>query len=192
MLACFHLKAVIRLDNLRVHLIVSFLFIRVKREYVIKRDKKEFLVLYQIKAGKEKKIASLKSVLLKKDKDEATDISIVDLFKIILQNRRDRKESAFSYLNKKSRFNVNTEVALGVGDAYYTALLCGLLAAVGGSFCAAYKEKKRQFRISVGPVYNQLSFSLHLDCIITITPANIILGYFIYKIRTRGKENASD
>ena len=160
---------------------------------MLKRDKKEFLVLYWLKAGKEKKIASLQSVILKKNKDEATDISIVDLFKIILQNRRNRdKESAFSYLNKKSRFDVNIQIALGVGDAYYTALLCGWLIAIGGSFCTVYTKKKRQFQISVSPEFNRLSFSLHLDCIIAITPANIILGYFIYKIRKRGKKHASD
>ena len=192
LLACFHLKAVLRLDNLRVHLTVTFLFIRVHREYVIKRDRKEFLVFYQLKDGEEKRIDSLKHIILKKDKDEATNISIVDLIKIIMQNRKSKKESAFAYLNKKSTFDVRIRVSLGVGDAYYTALLCGLLAAIGGSFCAVYTQKKKQFHFSVNPTFNQLSFSLQADCIIAITPANIILGYFIYKIRTRGKKHASD
>ena len=192
MLACFHLKAVIRLDNLRVHLSVSFLFIRIKREYELKRESKEFLVLFQLLDGKEKRIASLKSIILKKDKDKATEISIVDLFKIVVQNRKDKKDSAFAYLNKKSRFDVQIQISLGVGDAYYTALLCGMLVAIGGSVCAVYSQEKKQFRISVQPEFNQLKFSLQTDCIIAITPANIIIGYFIYKIRTRGKEHASD
>lgn len=192
LLACFHIKAVMRLDNLRVYVSVSYLFIRIKREYVIKTDKKEFLVIYQIKNGNEKKIASLKSILLKNHKGEATDISIIDAARIIFQNREPKKKNVFSYLNKKSSFDVQLQVSLGVGDAYYTALLCGWLAAIGGSFCAVYSQNKKLFRFSVKPEFNRLSFSLQSDCIITITPANIILGYFIYKIKTRGKKHASD
>lgn len=159
---------------------------------MLKRDRKEFLMLYQLKNGEEKKIDSLKHIILKNGKGEATDISIVDLIKIVFQNRRNKKDSAFAYLNQKSTFDVRIQFSLGVGDAYYTALLCGWLVAIGSAFCAVYTQANKQFHISVSPEFNRLSFSLQSDCIIAITPANIIIGYFIYKKRTRGKKNASD
>jgi hypothetical protein len=155
-------------------------------------DKKELLLIFEIKKGKQKKIASLKSLLFRKRKGEPTEISFVDLLKVIVQNRRSKEKNAFSFLNKKSRFQVLIQVALGAGDAYYTGMLCGWAAALGSSLCAAFSRKKKNFRISVKPEFNRQSFSLHADCIIAIKPANIILGYFIYKNKARRQKNASD
>ncbi len=186
------LKAEIRQDNLRVHLGIRFLFIHIRREYEIRPDSGGYLALYELKKKEEKKVTTLRK-LLAKDKGEASEVSLVNLLKIVGQNRREGKErKAFSYLNKKSRFDVGIMAAIGIGDAYYTALLCGWVAAVGNAFCAAYTRGNKHFRISVKPEFNRLSFSLQTNCIIAITLANIILGYFIYKMKTRGKENASN
>ncbi len=185
-------KAVIRLDNLRSSLIVSFLFIRIKRDYIVKKDKTDFFALYRSAHGKEKRIASLKSIIFKNQKEQVTDISLINLIKLAIQNRGKKRESLFYYLNKRSRIRADIAVELGAGDAYYTALLCGLAVSVGSALCAVYSTEKKNFKMSVKPLFNKRSFSVHADCIITITPANIIIGYIIYKIKARGKENASD
>ena len=185
------LTAAIRLDNLHVHMTVSFLFIRIKREYVIRRDRKDFLALWRLRKETEKKVNTLRAVLLGKGKH--TEAPLVEVIKIAIQKNRKRTEkSLFEYLYKRIRFNASFFVTMGAGHAYYTALLCGWTAAVGGSLCAAYTRKKKRFSVSVKPEFNRLRFSLHADCIIAMIPANIILGYFIYKIRSRSKKNASD
>jgi hypothetical protein len=127
------------------------------------------------------------------DKAEPTGISIIDILRITLQSRRSRKdENPFSFLNIKSRFDLRAGVVLGVGDVYYTALLCGWIAAAGSGLCAALTRKSKSYHITVSPSYNKRFFSLKANCIIAITPANIIIGYFIYKIKIRGKKHASD
>ena len=192
LIAC-PLKAEIRVDNLRVNLKVTFPFISVRREYALRWDKQECIVIYRIKKGEKKRIASLKSLLLKKQKDVPEDISCIKALRITMQNRQKRKDvNALAYLNKKSRVRAQVRISIGAGDAYNTALLCGWAAALGGSLCAAFTKNNKYYHIAVKPEFNRLLFSLRADCIIAITPANIILGYIIYKIRARRNQHASD
>ncbi len=186
-------KAVIRLDNLRAQFCITLLFIHYKREYLVEKDKEDYFVIYKLTKGEKKRIASLKSIIYKRDETAATEATIANMIKIVIQNQKDRdKKGAYSYLNKKSRIDARFLITAGTGEAYYTALLCGWIVTIGGSICAVYTRGTKNFRISVKPEFNKRIFSLHADCIIAITPANIILGYIIYKIRTRGKKHASD
>ena len=90
LIAC-PLKAEIRTDNLRVNLKVTFLFIPVRREYTFSWNKQECIVIYRIKKGEKKRIASLKSLLLKKQKDVPEDISCIKALRITMQNRQKTK-----------------------------------------------------------------------------------------------------
>jgi Protein of unknown function (DUF2953). len=189
LLVIFRLKAVTRLENRNIRITVSFLFFRIKKEYVFKREKGELFVLYQLSRKGEKRVISFSDIFRKKEK--VAGITVADTYKMIAPHYH-RKNNAFYYLNRKVHFDTNIKIALGVGDAYVTALLCGLVIAIGGSLCAVYSQNTKRFKISVKPEFSRQLFSVHADCIIAITPANIILGYIIYKIRTRGKKHASD
>jgi hypothetical protein len=164
---------------------------RIRREYEIRRDRKELYALYELKKDQEKKLASVRTLIA--GKKAPTGIRLIDILWFRLKNRRSLKAARpFSYLYKKSRLDLRAEVIVGIGDVFDTALLCGWLAAAGRGLCAAFSRRNKTFRITVSPSYNKRFFSLRANCIIAISPANIIIGYFIYKIKIRGKKHASD
>ncbi|MEM5770858.1 MAG: hypothetical protein AAGU32_21635, partial [Bacillota bacterium] len=171
---------------------VTWLFLRImKREYRIGRDNNRAVVLYRQLKNQEQIVTTLTEILFKEKPDR--DASLLALIKLAIQSRYERRQaSPWLTVLERSRVVLRLYVGLGVGDAFATAMVCGLLIAVGNAVCAANSTKRESYRLSVKPIFNGTTFSLEGDCIIDITPANIILGYFIYKLKARGKKHASD
>jgi len=185
-------RAVIRLENWRLYLRVHWLFIRiVNREYRFGRDENRVISLFRVLKNKENKETTLTEVLFTEKPDP--NASIFTLIKLAIKSRYERRQtSAWFTILERSHVDLRLYARLGVGDAFATAMTCGLLGTVGNAVCAAGSTKREHYRLLVRPDFSHASFSLEGDCIIVITPANIILGYFIYKLKTRGNKHASD
>jgi hypothetical protein len=183
---------IFRLENKRLLFHVDWLFIRLmKREYRIGRDEEKVLSLYRIMKTREQKVTTLTEVLFEEKPDR--NASLFSLIKLAIKSRHERNRvSPWLIVLEISNVDLRLGTEVGTGDAFLTAMTCGLLTTVGNAICAANSTKREHYRVFVQPEFEHRSFSLYGDCIITATPANIIRGYFIYKIRARGKKNASN
>lgn len=191
-LTATRVHGVFRLENECVHFTVSWISIQImKREYRVGRDENRVVALYRMLKTREEKVTTLTEVLFTEKPDR--DASLLKLIQAAIQSRKERKQvSPWFGILKRSWVDLRLNIEVGTGDAFVTAMACGLLITVGSAVCAAISTKRENYRLFVQPAFSRLSFSIRGDCIIDIAPANIILGYFIYKFKSRGKEHASD
>ena len=144
----------------------------IRRQYEVRREKCEIFTLYCVDKPQPKRVFSL-----------------LDIIKTAQEKRRKRKSNEkargrlFAFINKKSKYQLRFQLDIGLDDAFATAMLCGTLQSAAGALMAAVKKDKRHhISITVRPVFSKRSFSLRTDCIITLSLANIIIGYAMYKI----------
>jgi hypothetical protein len=177
------IKAVVAADNGNINVSVFLLgIIKLQKKYVIKREPDVVLRLYLITRKGLKPVIALPDIVKKIKETVATDIAFLDLITVILQSlRKKQKNSAFSYIYRKARFNLAVDIKLGIEDAFLTAIVCGILNAASGAAGAVFNNNKHQMRVKVTPEFSKLFFSAHINCIIALTPADIIIGYAIYK-----------
>jgi hypothetical protein len=183
----FKIKAVIKADNANINVVVSYLgIIKIRKDYVVHRDEKSVFALYLVTKKGLKPTTTLADIIKKVKKKVPTDIAIVDLITVITQSARKKdKNSAFSYIYKKIRYDISIDVLIGIEDAFFTAVVCGILNAAAGAVLAVYNKKNRTIRVKAFPEFSNLKFSVKADCIIALAPADIIIGYAIYKKNKR-------
>jgi hypothetical protein len=61
-------------------------------------------------------------------------------------------------------------------------MLCGIVQSTASAIAAVAKNSRHNISVYVRPVFPKRSFSSRSDCIITLSLANIIIGYLMYKI----------
>ena len=142
-----------------------------RRRYEVRREYGELLTLYSV------------------DKKEKRVISVIDALKSFNTSKKKSNEKGrnklFEYINDKSKYKIDIKISIGLDDAFLTAICCGLLNTVIGSLMIFNKDKRHRIIIKTYPVFQNRSFSFFGDCIITLSLANIIIGYMIYKINKR-------
>lgn len=177
------IKAVVVADNGNINVSVFLLgIIKLQKKYVIKREPDVVLRLYLITRKGLKPVITLPEIVKKIKETVATDIAVIDIITVILQSlRKKQKNSAFSYIYRKAKYNIAVDIKLGLEDAFLTAIVCGILNAASGAAGAVFNNKKHQVRAKATPEFSKLFFSAHINCIIALTPADIIIGYAIYK-----------
>ena len=143
----------------------------IHRKYEVRRERGEIFTLYCVDKPEPKRVFSL-----------------LDFIKTADERRRKRKSNEkargrlFSFINRKSKYQMHFQLDIGLDDAFATAMVCGTLQAAAGAAMASVKDKRHHISFSVRPVFSKRSFSLYADCIITLSLANIIIGYAMYKI----------
>ncbi|MDD5017748.1 MAG: hypothetical protein PHO15_06600 [Eubacteriales bacterium] len=167
------IKADIHTDNAEFSIAVYILgIIKIKRKYVIRREKKKILTLYRI--GKnEKEIISLHDIIQKNKKTRLT------------VKEKGAAKKAIKYIFGKTELRIKINSAAGINDAYTTAMVCGLTGVFLNAAGAVTDSKRHSIKVRVKPVFDRQFLSIKADCIIALTPANIIIGYIIYKINKR-------
>jgi hypothetical protein len=179
----FRIKAVIDIDN--GDIVVSVFFVRIiklQKKYVIKHEPDVLLKLYLRTRKGLKPVIGLPEVITKIKKTVATDIAFIDAITVFLQSlRKKQKKSAFNYIYRKARFNIGIDIKLGIEDAFLTAIVCGILNAASGAACAIYNSEKREVNVRAYPDFSNMMFWIKANCIIKLAPADIIIGYVIYK-----------
>ena len=142
-----------------------------RRRYEVRREFGDLLTLYSV------------------DKKERRVISVTDIFKSFKGPEKKGSEKGrkklFGYINSKSKYKIDIKITIGLDDAFLTAICCGLMNTVIGSLMILNKDKRHRVVIKTLPVFQNRSFSFFADCIITLSLANIIIGYMIYKINKR-------
>lgn len=181
----FKIKAVIKADNNNISIGVRYLFIRLGRKYVIKYEESTLLTLYQITKKGLEKITTFPEIVSKITKTAPADITFNDLITALTRSFRKKEKGLFYYIYKRININVEAAIRLGLEDALLTAIGCGLVNASAGTACAVYNTKKQIFRFKAYPEFSKLFFSINADCIIALAPADIIIGYAIYKKNKR-------
>lgn len=153
--------------------LVLLWFIRLRRIFVLKRDKDGIALLCEIK----------------KDGSENVKYSLAELICRLNKKKRNKKERArsegFNYVYKKMKIDFKAKIDIGLGDACLTALFCGALKAAFGFVKKAGKPKNHIVSVDIKPDFTKQLYRILADCIITVTPANIIIGYFIYQLKLR-------
>lgn len=181
----FRIKAVIKADNGDISVSVNYLFMRFGKKYAVRYEESTLLTLYQITKKGLKKVITFPEVVRKITKTETTDITFIDLITVLTQSFRKKEKSPFYYIFKKINYDIEVIIKLGLEDAFLTAIGCGLLNAAAGTACAVYNTENHLFRLKTYPEFSKLFFSIDADCIIALTPADIIIGYAVYKKNKR-------
>lgn len=168
------IKVVLQIEQCEINATLVLLsFIRLHRKYLLKRDKDSIALLCEVK----------------KDGSEKTKLSLSELICRLNKKKQNKKERArsegFNYVYKKMDIEFKARIDVGLGDACLTALFCGVLKAVFGFVKKAGKPKNHIVSIDIKPVFTKQLYRIFADCIITVSPANIITGYFIYQKKLR-------
>lgn len=181
------IKAVIKADNGDISVTISFLhIIRLRKKYIVKYEDKTILSLYLKTKKGLKPVISLPDAVRRISRSELTDITFVDFITVFTQSlRKKKKKTAFNYIIARTKYDIVIELKLGLDDAFYTAIACGLFNTAAGTACAILNAKKHILRIKSYPEFSKLFISVNADCIITLSPADIIIGYAIYKKNKR-------
>jgi hypothetical protein len=179
----FRIKAVIDVNNGDIKVdIIFFHIIKLQKKYVIKHEPDVLLKLYLITRKGLKPVISLPEIVNKIRKTSPTDIAFIDVITMFLQSfRKKQKKSVFNYLYRKASYDLAIDLQIGVEDAFWTAMACGLVNAASGVVCAVNNTKKHIIRVKTYPEFSKLVFSINVNCIITLSPADIIIGYVISK-----------
>lgn len=142
-----------------------------RRRYEVRRQSGELLTLFSV------------------DKNEKRIISVTDIIKSFRMPKKDSdtkgRNKLFGYINGKSRYTIKIKSNIGLDDAFATAICCGFLNTLIGSLMVLNKDIRHKVNVNVFPVFQKRSFSFDADCIITLSLANIIIGYMIYKKNKR-------
>ncbi len=168
------IKAVLRIEQCNIKATFILLgFIRLHQKILLKRDKNSIALL----------------CLVKKDGSEKVKLSLAELICRLDRRKQNKKERArsegFDYVYKKMGIEFTALIDVGLGDACLTALICGALKAVFGFIKKAGKPDNHIVNVDIRPVFSKQSYRILADCIITVSAANIIIGYFIYQIKKR-------
>ncbi len=144
--------------------------IRLHKKYYIKREEKEIITLYEERKKGDKRITSLRDIIRKGKRKKKPDEA----------QKRARKK-AFKYVIKRTYLKINLDLTMGINDAYTTAMVCGFAEVVSGAAGAVIGNKLHTINVKIMPVFSKQFISLKANCIIALSPADIIIGYVIYK-----------
>jgi hypothetical protein len=143
----------------------------IHRKYELRREKVEIYTLYCVDKPKPKRVFSLLDIIKTMEKKKRKP-----------KTNETARGKLFAYINDKSAYHLRFHFDIGLDDAFATAMVCGAVQAAGGAAAALVKDKRHHIKISVRPIFSKRSFSSYTDCIITLSLANIIIGYAMYKI----------
>ncbi len=137
-----------------------------RKEFVFRRDPEHFLVLKGIQKDGEKFFTS-----------------VIDLIKVTTPKgeKKTNTKAALSYLHLKAAYDIDIEFEVGISDAFTTAMASGFLNAVIGTLYSMRKNKNMHVKWKVNPQFTKQVLILKANCIIKLTPANIMIGFMIYK-----------
>lgn len=166
LLLILNIKAEIIANNNSIIVYVFFLKIKlINRRYTIERVKNKLAVLYWHKKKSKIEIANLHDIITSKVKD----------------SKKLARKKMTKYLLKRAHSDLSAKITIGVGDACLSANLCGLLGIAANVAAGIYATCNHNFNVQIKPHFTLKQFSLHADCIIKLSMANIIIGYIIYK-----------
>lgn len=168
------IKAVLQFEQGHIKAMLVLLgFIRIRFHYAIIRDKSSILRLVQIK----------------KDGSEKTKLTLAEIICRLNKKKKTHKEhsrsAGFDYVYRKMRIEIRANLILGLGDAFATAIASGLLKTAFGIMQKAGKPRHHHITINVRPNFQKPAYIFSGDCIITLSPVNIIVGYIIYQKHLR-------
>jgi len=143
----------------------------IRRKYEVRREKVEIFTLYAVDNPQPRRVFSLLDIIKTTQKKKKKPKS----------NEKARGK-LFRYINGKASYKLNLHLEIGLDDAFATAMVCGAVQAAAGSLMALAEGKKHHINISVRPSFSKRTFSSFLDCIITMSLANIIIAYAMYKM----------
>lgn len=138
-----------------------------RREFVFRRDKDTFLTLYGIQKRGEKLVLSLDD--------------LIRLFTPKKEEKKTNTKEALTYIHSKAVYDINIKFVVSTGDASLTALSCGLLQIVLGTLYAMRKNPRIKMKAIVLPEFSKQTLCFESDCIIKVSPVNIMIGYMIHK-----------
>lgn len=163
------IKAAVRIDQSDINAKLRLLyFIPIKWRFVLRRDKTSIIRLIRIKKdGSEKTMISLAELICRLDKKKQT-------------HKEHARSAAFNHVYERMNIEINAKAQIGLGDAFATAMLCGALSMGFGIAQRIGKPKHHRIKLAVLPVFTKQLYSFCADCIITLSPVNIIVGYIIY------------
>lgn len=143
----------------------------IHRKYEVRREKVEIFTLYCVDKPEPKRVFSLLDIIKTTEKRKRKP-----------KTNETARGKLFKYINSKSIYQLRFQLDIGLGDAFATAMVCGTVQAIAGAAMTSVKDKRHHVSIRVRPVFSKRSFSSYADCIITLSLANIIIGYAMYKI----------
>jgi hypothetical protein len=138
-----------------------------RREFVFRRDKEKFLTLYGIQKEGEKLVLSLD-----------------DLVRLATPKKKEKKtntKEALTYIHSHAAYDIKIKFEIGTGDAYLTALSCGFLQIVIGTLYSMRRNPRMKVKAIVMPEFSKQQLCFESDCIIKVSPVNIMIGYMIHK-----------
>lgn len=166
------IKIVVRAAQCRIEATLVLLgFIRLRRRFCLQRDKNSLArLVWEKKNGKEESVVTLAGLICRLDKKKRTPVEYA-------------RDKALGYIFAKAHIDVRAQAKIGLGDAFATAMVCGALQTASGVVRSFGKQKS--IRLLVRPFFSGKIFRIHADCIITLSPVNIMTGYIIYRKKRR-------
>jgi hypothetical protein len=176
------IEIILDVDKNDINIIMVLIgFIKITKKYIIIYEEETILSLYFIKGEKLIKVSTLKDILSKLRKSALTEITFINLINIFTQfMRREPRNNTFRYIYKKMNYDLNIKLWLGISDAFATALVCGLVGSASSAVCSILNNEKHRTKISITPEFSKQVISVKINCIIMISSADIITGYFFY------------
>lgn len=164
----FNINIKLDIHDSKISIVVSFLKIKFfKRKFTLEREKGKIISLYQHKKGKKVLVTNLLDIISKSKK--STD------------SQKLAQRKFFNYIFKRLYISILASFSIGTGDAALTANVCGSVQIASGIASSIYTNKRRSFKVNVVPIFSAKQFTADINCIIKVSPANIIIGYLIYK-----------
>ena len=160
----------INIQNNIIEILVTVLWVlTIRKKFVIEREKNVLIAIFQVKKGRRKKLVTLADIIKKSRKKEVLPIKKQAIRKVLL------------FFIKKTIININAKITIGFGSAVLTAQVCGILGVVSTAGGAMSDSKKHHVLIRIKPIFAKPIFLLDAKGIFMLSPANIIVGYILYK-----------
>lgn len=164
----FNINIKLDIHDNKISIVVSFLKIKLfKRKLVLEREKGEIISLYQFKKQEKILVTTLLDIIYNSRK--ATD------------SQKLAQRKVLNYILKRLYIEVLASFSIGTGDAALTANVCSSVKIALGIASGIYTNKRRSFKVNVVPIFSAKQLTADINCIIKVSPANIIIGYLIYK-----------
>lgn len=164
------IRVVIDQENNYFKLTLIYLgVIRVSLKYVIKREQRYIFTLYRLKRKQRIKITNLYEIIQNFKKSEVKD------------SQKLARKKFIKYILNNILIKAKIKVNIGLNNALSTALVCGWAGVSGSILRAVTYNPKHKLTINIQPLFSKMFFSVNVHCIIALSPANIIIGYIIYK-----------
>lgn len=158
--------------DIRVRITV-FGIIPIRFRFKIMRERNRIFTLYRIKKKEAKPLTSLRKIIRSVRQNPLSD------------RQKFARKKSFAYVYKHTDIQIRINAALGAGSAYNTAMLCGAVQSIFSALGAVFYKRNHTFVFKTTPDFAAYRLSVRADCIIALSPANIIFGYIIYKRNTR-------